>query len=132
MFAAKTLMKTKLITVNQNSSIYEAVRLLVKKNITGLPVVDDAGMLVGIVSEKDMLRLLDNIEDKSGSVRDFMTQDVVCFNEDDSLIDIVESFIANHFRRVPIVRSNKLIGIISRRDIVEYILKLRHKVPVSV
>ena len=97
MFAAKTLMKTKLITVNQNSSIYEAVRLLVKKNITGLPVIDDAGMLVGIVSEKDMLRLLDNIEDKSGSVRDFMTQDVVCFNEDDSLIDIVESFIATIF-----------------------------------
>ena len=132
MFAAKTLMKTKLITVNQNSSIYEAIRLLVKKNITGLPVVDDDGMLVGIVSEKDMLRLLYNIEDKSGAVRDFMTQDVVCFNEDDSLIDIAESFIANHFRRVPIVRGNKLIGIISRRDIVEYIMKLRHKDPVSV
>lgn len=132
MFEAKTLMKTKLITVKQDSSIYEAIRLLVNKNITGLPVVDDEGVLVGIVSEKDMLRLLYNIKDKAGSVQEFMTKSVVCFTEDDSLIDIAESFIDNHFRRVPIVRDNKLVGIISRRDIVEYILKLRRKDKVAV
>ena len=61
------------------------------------------------------------------SVENFMTKGVVSFNEDDSLIDITECLIKNNFRRVPIVAEGKLAGIISRKDVIAYILKLRHK-----
>lgn len=132
MFAAKTIMKTNLVTVKKDCSIYDAIQLLVDKNITGLPVVDEQESLVGIISEKDMLRLLYNIEDKPGTVEDFMTKNVVAFRPDDSLIDIAESFINNSFRRVPIVKDDKLVGIISRKDIIAYILKLRHKTTAKV
>lgn len=132
MFEAKTIMKTDLVTVDRQTSIYDAIRTLVEKNITGLPVVDDNGAIVGIISEKDMLQLLYNIEDKPGSVEDYMTGEVVSFTPEDSLTDIAESFINNHFRRVPIVDKGKPVGIISRRDIIEYILKLRHKNKVTV
>ncbi len=127
MFKAKDVMKTNLITVGRHTPIHEAIRTLVENNITGLPVVNDDMSLAGIISEKDMLGLLYNIEDKPGNVEDFMTKEVVCFDQEDSLIDITESFMASNFRRVPIVTDGKLVGIISRKDVIAYILKLRHK-----
>ena len=127
MFKAKTIMTTNVISVSKQTGIYEAIRTMVENNITGLPVVNDDMSLAGVISEKDVLSLLYNIEDKPGKVEDFMTKTPVCFNEDDSLIDIAECFIKNDFRRVPIVTQGKLTGIISRKDIITYILKLRHK-----
>ena len=127
MFKAKTVMTTNVISVNRQTQIYEAIKILVENNITGLPVVHDDMTLAGVLSEKDVLNLLYNTEDKPGSVEDFMTKDPVCFNVDDSLIDIAECFIKNNFRRVPIVAEGKLAGIVSRKDIIAYILKLRHK-----
>lgn len=127
MFKAKDIMKTSLITVDRHTPIHEAIHILLENNITGLPVVDDDMSLAGIISEKDMLGLLYNIEDKPGNVEDFMTGNVVCFDQEDSLIDITESFIASSFRRVPIVADGKLVGIISRKDVIAYILKLRRR-----
>lgn len=127
MFEAKTIMKTDLVIVNRQTEIYEAIKIMVENNITGLPVVNDDMTLAGIISEKDVLKLLYNIEDKPGHVENFMTKQVVAFNHDDSLIDIAESFINNHFRRVPILENGKIAGIISRKDMIAYILKLRHK-----
>lgn len=127
MFKAKTVMTTNVVTAKKQTPIYEAIRTLVENNITGLPVVNDDMSLAGIITEKDVLRLLYNMEDSPGKVEDFMTEDIVCFNEDDSLVAIAEAFIKNNFRRVPIVAHGKLAGIISRKDVIEYILKLRHK-----
>ena len=127
MFQAKDIMTTELVTVKRNTGIHEAIRILVENNVTGLPVVNDDMTVAGIISEKDMLGLLYNIEDKPGNVEQFMTEEVVCFEVQDSLIDIAESFIKGSFRRVPILNKGKLVGIISRKDIIAYILKLRHK-----
>ena len=127
MFKVKDIMKIDLITVNRHTPIHDAIRILVENNITGLPVVNDDMSLAGIISEKDMLGLLYNIEDKPGNVEDFMTEQVIFFDQEDSLIDVAESFIEGNFRRVPIVNDGRLVGIISRKDIIAYILKLRHK-----
>jgi len=125
MFKAKTVMTTDVISVKKQTEIYEAIRTMVENNITGLPVVNDDMSLAGVISEKDVLSLLYNIEDKPGKVEDLMTKDPVCFNAEDSLIDIAECFIKNNFRRVPIIAEGKLGGIVSRKDIIAYILKLR-------
>ena len=132
MFEAKTIMKTDLLTVERHTGIYEAIRTMVENNVTGLPVVDNDMNLVGIISEKDVLRLLYNIEDRPGDVEDFMTDDVRSFDAEDNLVDIAEAFINNNFRRVPILSDGKLVGIISRKDVIGYILKLRHKDRASV
>jgi CBS domain-containing protein len=120
-------MTTDPITVHKNSDIYEAIRAMVENNITGLPVVNDDMTLAGIITEKDVLRLLYNMEDKPGMVEDFMTERVVAFDQDDSLIDITECLMENRFRRVPILADDKIVGIVSRKDIIGYILRLRHK-----
>jgi CBS domain-containing protein len=127
MFKARTVMTTEPITVHKNTDIYEAIRAMVENNITGLPVVNDDLTLAGIITEKDVLRLLYNMEDKPGQVEDFMTEEVVAFDQEDNLVDITECLIENSFRRVPILEDGKVVGIVSRKDIIGYILKLRHK-----
>ena len=127
MIAAKELMNTSVITIARDEDIYEAVCTMALNNITGLPVVDEDGTLVGIITEKDVLTLLCEQEDAPGKVADFMTTDVVCFQQDNSISEIAESFRQNHFRRVPILDDGKLVGIISRRDIIRYIRDLRRE-----
>ena len=127
MFQAKKIMKTNLITVKKDTPIYEAIRILVDCNITGLPVVNDDKTLAGIISEKDVLELLYENEDKPDTVEQFMTEEVVTFDQDDNIIDITDSFLKHHFRRVPILADGKLVGIISRKDIISYIVTLRRK-----
>lgn len=127
MFEAKKIMKTNLITVKKDTPIYEAIRVLVDCNITGLPVVNDDKTLAGIISEKDVLKLLYESEDQPDTVEQFMTEDVVTFDQDDNIVDITDSFLEHHFRRVPILADGKLVGIISRKDIISHIVTLRRK-----
>ena len=128
MFKVKEIMKTKVITVKRTTDIYEAIRILVENNITGLPVVNDDMTVAGIISEKDVLRLLYEMEDKPGSVEDFMTKDVISFDQEENLVDITEHLINHDFRRVPILEDGKLVGILSRKDVIACILRLRHKI----
>jgi CBS domain-containing protein len=127
MFKAKTVMTTDILFVKRRTPIYEAMKILVDKNITGLPVVNDDMTLAGIISEKDALKLLYDIKDKAGNVEDFMTANICSFDVDDNLVDITECLINNNFRRVPITSEGKLVGIISRKDVIKYILQLRRK-----
>lgn len=127
MFKARTAMTTDILFVKRDTPIYEAMGILVEKNITGLPVVNDDMTLAGIISEKDVLRLLYDIKDRPGNVGDFMTPQICSFDENDSLVDVTECLINNSFRRVPITSGGKLVGIISRKDVIKYILQLRHK-----
>ena len=120
---ARDIMKCGLITVQRQTPIYEAIEILASKHITGLPVVDDCMNLVGIISEKDMLKLLYDPSVKPGKTEDFMTEQVVSFNHDDSLFDVCDCLINHNFRRVPILNQGKVVGIISRADVMVYVLK---------
>ena len=116
-------MKWGLLTVTRHTPIYEAMEILATMNVTGLPVVDDYMNLAGVITEKDMLRLLRDPDAKSGNTEDFMTEEVISFNHDDSLFDICDCLINNPFRRVPILNQGKVVGIVSRADVIVYILK---------
>ena len=113
------------VTVGVDVPVYEAMKLLVEKNVTGLPVVDAQGKLVGVITEKDMLRLLYQEAVRENRVEDFMTRDVVAFTTSDSVVDVCECLIQNSFRRVPIVEEGRLVGIVSRSDLIKCILEIR-------
>ncbi len=121
MIKAKEVMNTNVITIGRDEGLCEAVRSMVLNNVTGLPVVDEDGTLAGIITEKDVLTMLSDLPYQPARVADFMTTKVVCFRQDDGLDTIAESFRQNHFRRVPILDEGRLVGIISRRDIVRHI-----------
>jgi CBS domain-containing protein len=123
MATARTIMTTDVLYVTKDTDIYEAIQFMIDGNVTGLPVVDKDHKLVGIVTEKDVLRLLYNAEDGPGTVERFMSPDVVSFDQDDDLRDVVARFQGSHFRRVPILNDGRLVGIVSRKDIIRYIRK---------
>lgn len=123
MLEAKDIMTKKVISVTEDTPIYDAVEILVENNISGIPVITDDRTLVGIITEKDVLSLFyDNEGDEKLTVRDFMTPHAVFFDASENLINICDYLLNNYFRRVPVVSDGKLVGIISRRDIIKHTL----------
>lgn len=119
------VMTVGLQTTTLDAPLLEAAEILVAHGITGLPVVDDSMRLLGILSEKDVLRLLDSSPSRAWRVRDVMTPDIVSFNVEDDLFDVCKCLANNTFRRVPVLDRGRLVGIISRTDLILYILKHR-------
>jgi len=133
MATAKELMNTSVITIGQDEDVAEAMRMMALNNITGLPVLDDKGTLVGIITEKDILVLLcSNLDEPAldreiGKIGEFMTRNVVSFCPEDNLMDIAECLSTNNFRRVPILDNGRLVGIISRRDVIRHVRDLQQQ-----
>lgn len=127
MLKAKDIMTTDVVSVTKETPIYEAMELLIENEITGMPVVDDEMCLVGVITEKDCLRLFHADEDeKNKIVRHFMTQPAVHYNENDSLRTICDFMMINYFRRIPVTdKEGKVVGILSRPDVIKYILEQR-------
>jgi CBS domain-containing protein len=122
MVKAKDIMSRKVTTVHEYANVMDVIKLLVDHNVTGVPVVDDAGRLLGMVTEKDILTLLlydPNVKGKTAT--DLMTTEIVHFDEDENLMTIFESLVQRNFRRVPILSEGRLVGIVSRRDIIKFL-----------
>ena len=122
MFNAKDIMTKEVSTVRQDAKITDVIRLLVQKRITGVPVVSDDMGLLGVVTEKDILKTLrydPNIKGKSAA--DLMTNEIISFGENDDLMEVFETLVESNFRRVPILSEGKLVGIVSRRDIIKFL-----------
>jgi CBS domain-containing protein len=127
MLKAKDIMTTDVVSVTKETPVYEAMELLIENEITGMPVVDDEMNLIGVITEKDCLRLFHADEDeKNKTVGYFMTQPAVHYKENDSLQTICDFMIINYFRRVPVTdKKGKVVGILSRPDVIKYILDQR-------
>ena len=126
---ASDVMTTSLVTVHKTDSVDEVFSLLLRNHISGIPVVDESGHLEGIVTEYDLLALLQDAGSTEVSVQDVWTTKVITAHRDDPLPEIAEKFLAVPPRRLPVVDDdNRLVGIISRRDLVRYIRDLRIKI----
>lgn len=124
MLRAKDIMTKSVIYVKPNTPVRKAMELLVKYNISGIPVVDDDMTLVAIISEKDILRLYAVLEDViHKTVSDCMTQPAIFFEKNESIWDVCQCLANHDFRRVPVTSNGTLVGIISRRDIIKRMLK---------
>ena len=128
MISLEKIMTKDVVMARTTTSLYEAVRTMADGNITGLPVVDEDDKLVGIVTEKDVIRYLLNTEGIDGTVQDCMSADVVSLNLDDyTMLDAVKILVEKNFRRIPIESKGKVKGVISRRDVILYILSCELK-----
>ena len=128
MLTAGDFMTKNVISVKKDTPIYEALDLLRKNDITGMPAIDDDSTLIGIITEKDALNLFyADGDDQNKTVEFFMTQPAVSFGIDESLESVCDFLMVKHFRRVPVVSiKGKLVGILSRPDIIDYIIMQRH------
>ena len=129
MLKIKDVMTKDVVSVKKETPIYEAMEIMRKKDITGMPVIEDDMTLVGVITEKDVLRLFYADEDeKNQTVGFFMTRPAVSYWENENLRSVCDFMMINYFRRVPVVsRKGKLVGIISRPDIIECIIEQRRQ-----
>ena len=125
MVKTKDIMTKGAICVHKDTSIFEAIEIMVNNGISGVPVVEEDMTLVGVISEQDVLRLLDTYEqERNRTVGEFMTHPAVCFDENEFLLDICFHLRDSSNRRVPVTCDGKVTGIISRADILKCILQL--------
>lgn len=120
---AGDLMTTDVITARKDMMLTEVMELLLRWHISGLPVVDDEGNLVGIISEIDLVNLTFSGNAADTSVEEVMTRNVTTFAPDSDLAQLIECFSRGRLRRVPIVENGRVVGIVSRRDILREMLK---------
>lgn len=111
-----------LITFRPEQDIYEAIDLMLKHKISGAPVLDANGKLIGLLSEKDCLRVMissayHNEPVGIRCVADYMTVNVATITPDKDVLDVANMFLSSNYRRFPVVENDKLLGQVSRRDI---------------
>ncbi len=116
----KDYMSGRLVTFSPQTDVLDAIHELVLHRIAGAPVVDDHGHLVGMLSELDCLKvaLTANYHgERGGPVAEYMTTETETVDADMSIIDLAQHFLDSGFRRYPVVKDDRLIGQISRHDV---------------
>ena len=142
-FTAGDLMTRDVAVVHPETSLLEAVKLMARRHISGVPVVDDAGSILGMLSEGDLVRwhegyterqahwldmladgfelapaFLEGIQEQRRKVKSVMSPGVTSVVEDTPARDVASLMYAKNIKRVPVVRDGKLVGIVARSDLI--------------
>jgi CBS domain-containing protein len=149
---AHQIMTRPVITVAPETTILEAANIMLRRRISGLPVVNQAGQLVGIISEGDFIRrseigtqrergrflqfilgpgreAADFVHEHAKKVGEIMTPEPLIIDEDADLEKIVELMEKNNVKRLPVLRGNKLVGIVSRSNLLQAVASLARDIP---
>ena len=126
MFVARDIMRTKVITVTPETLVEEVIEILGRHRISGLPVVDHQNRPQGVITEHDVLPAI-RANQLDQPVADHMSASLVVIDESTSLEDVTELFITKQIRRVPVTRDDQIVGMISRRDLIQ-MGNIRHQI----
>ncbi|KPK15408.1 MAG: hypothetical protein AMJ62_09150 [Myxococcales bacterium SG8_38] len=114
------------VVFTPETDLLDAVRVLVDRRISGAPVVDERGNLVGLLTEGDFLKaaLVAGYQgERGGRVAEYMTREVEAVHAGDSLLDVATRFVETKYRRYPVVEDNRLVGVVGRRDVLRAVLE---------
>ncbi len=117
-------MVTNLVTFHPDTELFKAIEVMLERRISGAPVVDSQGKIVGLLSEWDCLsRILQGSYYKQvgGTVSDYMQTEVHTAAPGDDIVDVADTMTRNNWRPMPIVENGKLVGILSCPDILQVI-----------
>lgn len=120
----------RIVTIDSEATVGEALAKLVQNNIGSLPVVDHEKKLIGIFSERDVLRVIHNRGENFGRlpVCDLMTREPVTCHLDDDVEEVMGQMSDRRIAKVPVVAENELIGIVSVGDVIKAVHdKLQHE-----
>lgn len=118
--AVKDYMSANLVTFSPDMDILKAISLLIERRISGGPVVDKQGNLVGELSERDCLKVALNASyhsESAGTVAEYMHAETKAVDADTNIADIAGMFLRDGYRRYPVMKDNRLVGQISRHDV---------------
>jgi CBS domain-containing protein len=147
---AHQIMTRSVITIAPDATILEAAKTMLQHHVSGLPVVDAAGKLLGIVSEGDFIRrgeigtprkrgrwlkvllgdsAVDYVREHGRRVSDVMTSDPITVTEDATLEEIVDAMETNGVKRLPVMKDGRLVGLVSRANLMQAVASLAREIP---
>lgn len=123
-------MVTKLVTLKPGMDVFEAIDLLLDHQISGAPVIDADDRFVGLFTEKDCLSIMVSAANRTlttTSIDGFIKTETQSVDEETDLLTIAQIFLDTPYRRVPVLRGDKLVGLISRRDVLQACRQFRRE-----
>jgi CBS domain-containing protein len=118
--SVREIMTEKVVTLGKDAKIADAAALIVEKKMGGFPIVDTGHVLVGIVTERDVMRVLSS-EKGQGLVEDIMSTSLKVTGPETPIGEATREMITNRFRRLPVVKDDVLYGIVTATDILKYL-----------
>jgi len=119
MIPVKEVMTRNVLTFREDTPVEEIALTLSARHITGAPVIGDQGHVVGIVSETDVF------SKKGKTAKDIMSQHVISVTEETGIDEAARLMIGERIRRVPVIRGGKMVGLLSRSDVLDFFAKTR-------
>ncbi|MEM1136775.1 MAG: CBS domain-containing protein [Bacteroidota bacterium] len=117
-------------TLSPDVTINKAIEIILSKKLTGVPVLDSERNIIGMITEKDCLKIIvdsayNNLPYNYRKVSDYMSPVVKTVNVDSDILEVANEFLTTNFRKFPVVSNGKLVGQVSRRDILKAIRKIK-------
>ena len=125
MYTAKDIMNPNVVTIDPDDTIEVAISLMCEHGMSGLPVVDMSGHLVGVLTEFDLLDLFWDPTTARNEVYHYMTRDIRKVEADDEVSAVAELFRMLSIRRILVTQDEQLVGVISRRDLLRHVQRIR-------
>ena len=124
--SVRDIMARDLVTFTPETLIHRAIQILLTQRISGAPVVAENGTLVGMLSKKDCLKVVLSSsyhQDWGGTVADFMSTEIETIEGDLDLVGAARHFLGSHYRRFPIIEDGRLVGQVSRADLLKALIE---------
>jgi len=123
------LMTAPVVSVREDATVIEACRLLLRHHISGLPVVDAEGYLVGMITESDLMGLLSEPARSGAPVTEYMHSPCATLSPDDSLLFALDEFRRCGYRRLPVIAEDgRPLGVMARREFVRFVAEVHLRV----
>jgi CBS domain-containing protein len=123
MGVVRDIMNKRVVGIRPDATLSEAVAILTQQHIGGAPVVTADGAVIGVISELAMIDVVFDSDARDALVKDYMNAEVHTVHPDDPLSRPAQLFALYSFRRLPVVDDGKLVGIVTRRDLMNYALR---------
>jgi CBS domain-containing protein len=117
------IMETRVVAAKSNATCTSLAQKMLSGFISGLPVTDDEGRVIGVVTEFDILKVLRNGANLSKTAKDIMSDKPICLEANQSVEEAIDLMTRHHIMRIPVVSNGKLVGIVSRTDVLRAFVK---------
>jgi len=125
MLRVKDIMTAHVVFVDPDDRVEQAIGLMLRHGVSGLPVVDSSGQLLGVITEYDVLGIVDDFFTEKNKVYHYMTRGITTVDADASITELAAIFRERSIRRYPVVENDRLVGIISRRELIRLVHDVR-------
>ena len=123
MTTIRQIMNERVPAIHPQETVAKAVEILTRHHTGGMPVVADDGAVVGMISELALIDLVFDAKVKDAPISKYMSSNVHAVHPDEPISRAAQLFALYSFRRVPVVEADKLIGIVTRRDLMNHALR---------